>query len=207
MSFRNSARRLPLPIRFPVPEERPVPRQGEWTYADYCRLPDDGRRYEVLRGELHVAPAPTWKHQRAVLKLSILMELFVAECQLGVVGCSPLDVILPGDLATPVQPDLIFIATGRNDITWDPKVEGAPDLVVEVLSPSSRQVDRRTKFEIYARAGVPEYWMLDQAARTIEVFRLRDGRYVLLGKVGPGERARSTALPGFEPSVDDVFSE
>jgi Uma2 family endonuclease len=207
MSFRNSARRLPLPIRFPVPEERPVPRQGDWTYADYRRLPDDGRRYEVLRGELYVAPAPTWKHQRAVLKLSILMELFVAKHQRGVVCCSPLDVILPGELATPVQPDLIFIACGRKDITWDPRVEGVPDLIVEVLSPSSRRVDRRTKFEIYAKAGVPEYWMLDQAARTIEVYGLRNGRYGLLGKFGTGERACSEVLPGFEPAVDDVFAE
>ena len=207
MSFRNSARRLPLPIRFPVPEELPVPRQGEWTYADYCRLPDDGRRYEVLRGELHVAPAPSLLHQGVLRNFALALGRFLETRPLGRFFFSPVDVILPGGLASPVQPDLAFVSHERAHLLKGNFIEGSPDLVVEVLSPSNRQVDRKTKFEIYAKAGVPEYWMFDPAPRTIEVFGLRDGRYVLLGKVGPGERARSAVLPGFEPAVDEVFSE
>lgn len=183
-----------------------LPAQGEWTYEDYRRLPDDGWRYEVLRGELRMTPAPSWGHQQAVLSFGFLLKLYLHERNLGEVGLAPIDILLPGGLASPVQPDVVFISRERTAIIHENFVEGAPDLVLEVLSPSNWLTDRRDKFQLYAEAGVREYWVADPKARAIEVFVLRDGAYELLGKFGPGERARSEVLPGFEPAIDEIFS-
>jgi len=184
-----------------------IPEQGRWTYEDYCRLPDDGRRYEVLGGELYVSPAPSWKHQAALRNLSFLLGLYLEEHPLGTYGFAPIDVILPGGLATPVQPDLIFLVNERRHLIQDQVVNGAPDLIVEILSPSSEQVDRRTKLNAYAKAGVREYWLADPIERFIEVLVLRNGFYKRLGKFHSGDRVRSKTLPGFEPSIDRIFAE
>jgi Uma2 family endonuclease len=182
-----------------------LPTQGDWTYEDYCRLPDDGWRYEVLRGVLHMTPAPSWGHQETVLNFAVLLRNFVRERNLGKVNVAPVDILLPRGLATPVQPDAVFISKERSGIIQDKLVEGAPDLVLEVFSPSNWLTDRRDKFLIYAEAGVREYWIADPKNRNAEVFVLRDGTYELLGSFGPGERARSEILPGFEPAVDEIF--
>lgn len=202
----KAALRVRIPKSYETAESPSLPAQGEWTYEDYCRLPDDGWRYEVLRGVLHVTPAPSWKHQRAVLRLGVLAENFLGTEPLGVVCISPLDVILPGRLADPVQPDLVFISQERLGIVKDKLVEGAPDLIIEVLSPSNWLDDRRDKFEIYAEAGVREYWIASPMERTVEVFVLRNGDYELLGKFDAGERVRSEVLPGFQPAVDEIFA-
>jgi Uma2 family endonuclease len=181
------------------------PDQGDWTYEDYCRLPEDGWRYEVLRGKLHMTPAPSWPHQDAVWNFGFLLKAFVREKGLGKVAGAPADILLPGGLATPVQPDVFFISRERLGIIHDSHIEGAPDLILEVLSPSNWLTDRRDKFQIYAAAGVREYWIADPKNRDVEVFVLRDGTYELLGRFGPGERARSETLPGFEPAIDEIF--
>jgi Uma2 family endonuclease len=201
----KAAFRVRIPMSDERAEVRSLPAQGEWTYEDYCRLPDDGWRYEVLRGVLHVTPAPSWKHQRAVLRLGVLAENFLGTEPLGAVCVSPLDVILPGRLADPVQPDLVFISRERLGIVKDRLVEGAPDLIIEVLSPSNWLDDRRDKFEIYAEAGVREYWIASPMERTVEVFVLRNGIYELLGKFGEGEHVRSEVLPSFTPAINEIF--
>ncbi len=187
-----------------LPRSRGRPAQGEWTYQDYRRLPNDGWRYEVIRGRLHMAPAPRPKHQRAVGRLHLAISRFVEERGLGEVFISPIDVLLPA-LASPVQPDLLFIREDRLSIVTDEAIEGAPDLVVEVLSPSNWFLDRRDKFELYAKAGVAEYWIVDTDERTIEVFGLRGQAYDLVDKRGVGEVARSRLLNGFEVPIDDLL--
>lgn len=114
-------------------------------------------------------------------------------------------VILPAGLATPVQPDLIFISEERRAVIREQSIEGAPDLIAEVLSPSNWLDDRRTKFEAYAEAGVREYWILDPREETVEVYVLRGGIYELLDRFTPGTEIRSEALPGFTPSVGEIF--
>jgi len=114
-----------------------LPAQGEWTYEDYRRLPNDGWRYEVLRGELHRTPAPSAKHQAAVRNLAFLFMLFLREQPLGKIYFAPIDVILPGGLATPVQPDLVFLFEEHSHRVGEQLIEGAPDLIAEVLSPSN----------------------------------------------------------------------
>lgn len=182
------------------------PPQGEWTYEDYRRLPDDGWRYEVVRGELRTAPAPSAKHQAAVRNLAFLFMLHLRVSPAGRIYFAPLDVILPR-LATPVQPDLVFVAEERRGLVQEQLIEGAPDLVAEVLSPSNWLDDRRTKFEVYAEAGVREYWILDPRERAVEVYVLRNGAYQLLDRFEAGAAVRSVALPGFSPSVDEIFAD
>jgi Uma2 family endonuclease len=189
----------------PVQAEAEWPAQGEWTYEDYARLPDDGWRYEVIKGVLHMTPAPRTKHQKVVGKLYSALARFVEEHSLGDLYFAPIDVILSHRLATPVQPDLVFITKERLDIIKDKFIEGVPDLIVEVLSSSNWLDDRREKYEVYAEAGVREYWIVDPNLRAIEVFVLRKGEYALVGKFGSGERVQSEVIDGFAVAVDEVL--
>ncbi len=193
-----------LPRSRTWPAEGESPAQGEWTYQDYRRLPDDGWRYEVIRGRLHMTPAPRPKHQKAVGRLHLTISRFVEERGLGDVYLSPIDVLLPG-LASPVQPDLLFLREDRLSIVTDEAIEGAPDLVIEVLSPSNWFTDRRDKFEVYAQAGVTEYWIVDTDQRSIEIFALRGRTYDLVDQRGAGETVRSRVLNGLEVSIDQVL--
>ena len=188
---------------------RPViqewPPQGQWTYEDYARLPNDGWKYEVMRGELYMSPAPSPRHQRAVLRLSTAMERFVSQHQLGETFISPIDVILPRRLGTPVQPDILFIRRDNLHIVGEATIDGVPDMVVEILSPSTWVDDRRTKLDIYAEADIGEYWIVDPNKQSIEVFVLTENRYVLVEKYGSGDRVASQVLSGFSIAVDEII--
>lgn len=181
------------------------PEQGEWTYEDWLRLPSDGYRYEVLNGELHMTPPPSTQHQRSAFRLALEMANFALEHDLGEVLPAPCGVLLPNQ-PVPVQPDILFIRAERGDIIGEEYVEGAPDLLVEVLSPSNWLYDRREKFQAYQEANVSEYWIVDYRAGTIEVFFLEEGIYVLLNQYGSGETAQSRVLEGFEVPVDEIFA-
>ncbi len=179
------------------------PPQGEWTYEDYARLPENGLRYEIIKGELLMTPAPRPLHQEVSLNLTYVLHQFVRKNQLGKVYEAPIDVNLPG-LASPVQPDLLFIASDRLDIIKDRFIEGPPDLIMEILSSGSEIHDRRTKFELYARAGVREYWLVDPDRRAIEIYVLRGQAYAPLGNFGVEAETRSELLPGFAVKVGEV---
>jgi Uma2 family endonuclease len=183
------------------------PPQGQWTYEDYLRLPDDGRRYEIIRGVLYVSSAPVPRHQAILRSFVRVFLFFLEENPVGEMYFAPIEVILPASLATPVQPDLLFITAERMGIVKDRNIIGAPDLILEVLSPSTRHVDRGPKLDTYAEAGVREYWLADPLARTVEVFVLRDGAYALFGNFSHGERLRSEVIPGFEPPLDHIFKD
>ena len=188
----------------PLPEEQTwPPPQGEWTYEDYLRLPDDGYHYQVIKGVLHVTAAPATRHQDVVRNLLVALHLFVKERRQGKVYNSPVDVRLSEQ--TVVEPDIIFIARERLSIIKESCIEGAPDLIVEILSPSNWVVDRRDKFAVYEAAGVREYWIADPDARTVEIYSLRQGRYALLERYEPGQTVQSDLLTGFEIPVDNIF--
>ena len=146
------------------------------TYEDYAALPDDGRRYELLDGELSVTPAPGSAHQIVLANLFRIVDAYVRACDLGVVLFAPLDVILAE--TTVVEPDLVYIAREREDRISPRGIEGPPTLLVEVLSPGTTQTDRRRKYDLYARYGVPFYWIVDPVERAIEVFRFENAAYV-----------------------------
>jgi Uma2 family endonuclease len=188
----------------PLPQERAwPPPQGEWTYEDYLRLPEDGYHYEVIEGVLYMTAAPTIKHQDVARNLLVALHLFVRERKQGKVYDSPVDVQLSDQ--TVVQPDIIFIARERLSIIKESHVEGAPDLIVEILSPTNWVIDRRDKFAVYQAAGVGEYWIVDPDAKTVEVYNLRQGRYTLVERYEPGQTVQSERLTGFEISVDALF--
>ena len=191
--------------RLDLPETEAWPRQGDWTYDDYLRLPDDGNRYEVIRGILYVTPAPKLKHQFSVAEFSFRLGGFVRENGLGRVLWAPLDVKLPDGIASPVQPDVVFFGTGNEPIWELGYFEGVPDLILEVLSPRTRSRDRRIKLRAYQDAGVPEYWMADPDTRMVVVHVLQNGRYVEFCRGGMGDRVRSSLLPGFEVEVASLF--
>ncbi len=181
------------------------PEQGEWTYEDWLALPDDGARYEVIDGVLHVTPPPAPNHELASFDLARALGNFADAHGLGLVMTAPVGVHLPGQ-PVPVQPDILFVRAERVDIIGPKYIEGAPDLVVEVLSPSNWPYDRNEKLNAYQAAGIPEYWIVDYRARTVEVFVLEDGEYVLgEGIRHEGDRAASRVLAGFEVAVADVF--
>lgn len=188
----------------PLPQERAwPPPQGEWTYEDYLRLPEDSYHYEVIEGVLYMTAAPTVKHQDAARNLLVALHLFVREHKHGKVYNSPIDVQLADQ--TVVQPDIIFIARERLSIVKESHIEGAPDLIVEILSPTNWVIDRRDKFAVYQAAGVGEYWIVDPDAKTVEVYNLRQGRYALLERYESGQTVQSELLAGFEISVDALF--
>lgn len=183
------------------------PEQGEWTYEDYLRLPDDGRRYEIIEGVLYVANAPAYDHQYAVNELHGELRAFVKERQLGVVLTAPFEVHLP-DIARPVQPDILFIAADHQPEAGAQGFEGAPDLIVEVLSPSSIRLDNHIKFGAYEQAGVREYWIADPKTQSITIHILPEGgqEYALHGQFGPADTLTSKVLAGLELPVASLFA-
>ena len=183
------------------------PVQGAWTYESYRRLPNDGKRYEVIRGHLYVTPAPAYNHQFAVWQLSRLVGNFVVENDLGVILLAPFDIRLPGGLASPVQPDLAFVRKANQPQPADGSFKGVPDLVVEVLSPGTRRFDRTVKLAAYRDAGVPEIWFADPMPRRFQVLALSlDGKeYVEKGSFGSGEAVTSNVLPGLQLEVGQIF--
>ncbi|CAN5253943.1 Uma2 family endonuclease [soil metagenome] len=145
-----------------------------WSYAEFARLPDDGNRYEVISGDLHMTPAPRPLHQVAVTELAAQMSGFARAHDLGWVLSGPIDILFAeGDY---LEPDLIFIRRERAGIISDRGIEAAPDLVVEVLSGSTAERDRGIKRERYTYFGVPTYWIVDPEARKIEIYGLAEGK-------------------------------
>jgi len=164
---------------------------GTLTYEDISSLPDDGRRYEIIEGELYEMPSPGSAHPFVIAALIRLLIPLVEN--LGGRWCTaPVDVFIPG--ATPVQPDILVILPGGPVQVVPRGIEGAPDLLIEVLSPSNRGHDLLTKRSLYARAGVREYWLVDPDARTIEILTLDHDAFHLAAAASGIETLRSPLL-------------
>ncbi len=171
------------------------------TYADYLALPGD-ERYELHDGELVLVASPNEPHQRASKRLTRQL-LVVEDSGLGQIYIAPFDVILSDTEV--VQPDLMFISQEREDIITHANVQGAPDLVVEILSPSTANRDWTRKREMYAMHGVKELWIVDPEARIVWVMLLREGDFELTGVYGEGQSFSSTTLEGFTIDLDETF--
>lgn len=172
------------------------------TYDDLLQLPDDGKRYEIIDGELYVSPSPIPRHQQVLGRLHLLIATFVNEPERGVVYLAPLDVRL--GTHDVVEPDLLFISTERMAIIGGTTINGAPDLLIEILSPSTRSRDETLKAELYARSGVREYWLADPVAETLVIHVLEDGRWVA---IGPAERPESRVLTGLSIDARKLFAD
>jgi Uma2 family endonuclease len=176
---------------------------ARYRAEDIWNTPEDGKRYEVIDGALVVTPPPGWGHQRGLNRLNYLVCGYVIPRNLGEVVTAPIGVVL--DDQNGVEPDLVYISRERLHIISERGVEGAPDLVVEVLSPSTRSRDRGSKMRRYEAAGVPHYWILDPRARTLEPYRLSDGVYRLTGTYGPGGVFHPELFPGLAIAIDDLW--
>lgn len=187
-------------------EQADWPAQGHWRYGDYLRLPDDGKRYEIIEGVLYVANAPSMDHQSTVAEILFQLKLFVRDKQLGQVFTAPLEVHL-SETTRPVQPDILFIRAEQQPPPGRQFFEGVPELVVEVISPSSIRLDRLIKFDLYERVGVAEYWLVDPKARLVEVYTLSNGEYALLGQYTGDDQIESRILSGLQIGASLLFQQ
>lgn len=180
-------------------------REQQVTYEIYAAMPDADQRYEVIDGVLEMmSPSPTAAHQGTIMGL--ISELNRSCISDYILYVSPLDVILSE--TNVVQPDLLMIHRSRLHIVTPRAVEGAPDLVVEIVSPGSRKRDKLTKMVVYAQHAVPEYWIVDSQARTLEQHRLNDdGRYELCNLFEAEDRVHSDKLPCVAFMLNDVFKD
>lgn len=174
------------------------------SYDDFVSLQDrpefEGWRLELVDGELLVSPTPNLFHQRVSMNLAFALAHH-ARAHGGAAFAAPTEVRLAPEVA--VQPDLCFVGQERFDLLATAGIDGAPDLVVEILSPSTRRVDLTRKKALYERFGVAEYWIVDPDARTVMINSLVDGRYRSIP--AGAELVRSRALPGFAIARSDLF--
>jgi Uma2 family endonuclease len=174
-----------------------------FNYDDYLQLPED-KRYEILDGELYVVPAPNTRHQRISKKIETALIRQVEEKGFGEVFHAPYDVVLSAENVT--QPDILVVRTERLSVIAEANLLGAPDLVIEVLSPGTREKDLAIKRKIYARFGVQEYWIVDPDAATVEVLTLRESGYISAGMYRESDCLSSPLLPGLVLPLAEVFS-
>jgi Uma2 family endonuclease len=181
------------------------PVRRKLTYEDYLLFPDDGNRHEILDGEHFVTAAPHLWHQSVVAELIALMTPFVRRHNLGWVYPAPADVLLSEH--DTVQPDLLFVSKARAHILTEKNVQGAPDLVVEVLSPSTRRRDEGLKLGRYEILGVQEYWAIDPTRHSARIYR-RSGerlRKVADLTTAGGDCLTSPLLPGLEIFLSEIY--
>ena len=172
------------------------------TYEDYAKTPDD-ERWELIDGELFRMPSPNIAHQITSMRLAMLVAPFVQERNLGIVFSAPTDVVL-SDTDT-VEPDLLFVSNERAGIITRLNIQGAPDLVVEIHSPTTAQRDLTAKRALYARSGVREYWPVDPEAKTVRVLLLSGGDFVEVGVYKEGDTVTSPTLEGFSFRLEEIF--
>lgn len=174
------------------------------TYEHYLELPNDGRRYEIIEGELYVSPAPTFKHQRVTTRLTSALDLHTRQNRLGEVVTAATDVALAN--SSIVQPDILYISLARRSIITEPNVQGAPDLVVEVISPPSTKTDKETKRDLYAKFGVPHYWVVEPTEEWVRAYDLgADGFYELVAEAHGRDVFSAPPFPDLTIQLADLW--
>jgi Uma2 family endonuclease len=182
-----------------------LPRRVRFNYDDFLLFPHDGKRHEIIDGDHFVTPAPNTKHQRVSGNLLTALMNFLKVQKSGAVFAAPYDVVLSDEDI--VEPDLLFVSAARSTIITEKNIQGPPDLVVEILSSSTRKTDEIIKRKLYERYGVREYWIVDPELETVKIYRLNDEGYIR-----PTELAREAneilstpLLPDFRMPLADLF--
>ena len=176
------------------------------TYDDFLQFPDDGLRHEIIDGVHYVTAAPNLRHQELIGRLHLALGNFLlSHPGIGRVFLSPVDVIFT--MHDVVEPDLVFIAGDQRAILTEKNIQGAPAIVVEVVSKSTRSRDERTKKELFDRGGVREYWIVDPDRTRVIVHRRNDAGFTALTPLTATDDAVLTSplLPGFSLSVSGLF--
>ena len=179
------------------------PRQGRFTYDDYAALPEDGQRYEIVDGVLYMTPSPNADHQGSSVRFVYHLMTHVEIAGIGRVFVAPFDVELSPLMV--VQPDVVVVLSANAGIITPSRIVGAPDLVVEIASPSTAGYDRRAKQDAYAAAGVREYWIADPSAQMIEVLDLQNGAYRSLNVFRGNATLPSRVVPNLPVAVSQFF--
>lgn len=201
-SFRKLARRAHLrqnPSMIEPVTSRPL------TYHDYYSLPEHGPRYQLIEGELHMAPAPNRFHQTVSRNLEGILLSYLKTNKIGILYDAPFDVQMT-DLNV-YQPDILVLKNSRRSLLTKQGLRGAPDFVVEILSPATSELDLGVKREIYARCGVEELWIIEPDARQISVYRLQENRETPAATHSENARFHSTLFPGLEFIASEIFAE
>ncbi|MBI5670721.1 MAG: Uma2 family endonuclease [Chloroflexi bacterium] len=174
--------------------------RARMTAAEFDQLPETNQPTELIEGELIVSPAPVPKHQRVNRCTSGVLEDLIPN---GEIFYAPMDVYFDDDNIP--QPDIIWVAEGSRCKITDKRLEGPPDLIVEIFSPGTVSRDKIDKFQLYERYGVTEYWMMDPHEAYIEVYRWQEGRYLRQGTYAPGSTFESAVLGGKTVTVAALF--
>ena len=173
------------------------------TYDDYLRLPDE-KRYEIIEGELFMVPAPDFFHQIVSRNIEFRLLDFVEKNKLGIVVDAPVDVVLSSEDV--FQPDILFISSERRYIITEKNVSGAPDLIIEILSPSTQELDKLVKRHLYSKFGVREYWIVDPVGKNIEVMTQSDKGFKLFAAFSNDDVLTSPLIEGFSLPLTAVFA-
>ena len=174
----------------------------KFNYQDYLHLPED-KRYELIEGDLYMVPSPNINHQSILRDLGTLLLDHVRRNNLGVVLYAPCDVVLSDEDV--VQPDILFVSKGRRSIIKEQCIKGAPDLVIEILSPSTAERDLSIKKKLYFKFGVKEYWIVDVEAKNVEVMIMGDDNFETFRVFSEGSSLKSPLLKDLNIDVRDIF--
>lgn len=180
-----------------------LPATYRLTFEDWLHFPDDGKLYEILGGELFVSPTPSWRHQLILTELLFRLRNYLGQGARGRVVSAPAGVRLSDEDV--VEPDLVVILEEHRDRIDESSVAGTPDLVIEILSPGTAGRDLGAKRTLYEHAGVPEYWIVDPKAETIQVLALSGDAYREAALYRRGDTLLSPLLPGLEIPVAQIF--
>ncbi|MCP9462936.1 MAG: Uma2 family endonuclease [Nitrospira sp.] len=170
------------------------PTTTKLTYHDYLLLPDDGKRYEIIDGDLFMTPAPVTRHQTIAMRLSHLLMTYLESHPVGIVLAAPCDVVLSE--VDVVQPDLLLIRHDSAARITEKNIQGPPDIIIEILSPGTATRDRDLKRKRYEHFGVQEYWLVDPDQNTLEILALKNGQYVEACRAARPAQCASALLPG-----------
>lgn len=179
--------------------------QIKFTYEDYQLFPENGKRHELIDGEHLMTPAPGTKHQKVSRNILSLLHSYLKHTKRGDVFDAPYDVVLSD--TDVVQPDLLFVSTGRASIITEKNIQGAPDLIIEILSETTRKTDEITKRKLYERHGVRTYWIVDPELETVKMYQLQEqgyGRATELARKS-GEILSTLLLPGLTIPLAEIF--
>lgn len=175
----------------------------KFTYQDYLHMPED-KRYELIEGEFFMVPSPNEYHQRISRELEYALMTFVKKRKSGFVYYAPFDVVFSEEDV--VQPDIIYVSQERKKIITKNNIQGAPDIVIEILSPKISYRDREIKRKLYFKYGVREYWIVDPVEQTIEVLSFTEDGYKQIGVYTEDTPLSSPLLKGLTLDLQPVFS-
>ncbi|MEX5214677.1 MAG: Uma2 family endonuclease [Nitrospiraceae bacterium] len=176
------------------------------TYGDYLSFPEDGKRHELIDGDHYVTPSPNTKHQTVSSNLHRILAGFAHDKKLGRIFAAPYDVVQSE--SDVLQPDLVFVSSSRSSIITESNIQGAPDLVIEILSDSTRRTDEIVKRKRYEAFGVQQYWVVDPVLDSVKVYRMSDRGYTRVAELTKEETESLTTpfLPSLSIAIADIFA-